>query len=35
MLVAYNSIESIINLFNYLYVDVEAQNSYFKKYIIL
>ena len=35
MLIAYNSVEGIADLFDYLYVDVESQSSYRKKYEIL
>ena len=35
LLVAYNSIDGVANLFDYLYVEVESQNTYRKKYKIL
>lgn len=35
MLVAYNSVDGIADIFDYLYVEIESQNTYKKKYKIL
>ena len=35
MLITYNSVKGIADLFNYLYADVEGQSTYRKKYEII